>query len=105
MEIETEKRKIEFWDEGDDVARALINHKTTEMMKGPVEISVKIAYTTRKNKRGGFRGQRMIEFASNLEYWLPRAGFIDSRSQIVSLTIEKTVSDTPGIAFFMQEVE
>ena len=105
MEIEKEKRKIEFWYDGDDVVMALINNQTTEMMTEPVEISIKIAYTTRKNKRGGFRGQRMTEFASILEHWLPSLRFIDSRSQIVSLTIEKTVSDTPGIAFFMQEVE
>ena len=103
--MEDKKRKIEFWHEGDDVARALINHKTTEMMTEPVEVSVKIAYTTRKNKKGGFRGQRMTIFASILEHWLPSLRFIDSRSQIVSLTIEKTVSETPGIAFFMQEVE
>ena len=105
METEKEKRKIEFWYEGDVVERALVNNKPNEMMEGPVEVSLKIAYTTRKNKKGGFRGQRMTEFASILEHYLPLLRFIDSRSQIVSLTIEKTVSDTPGIAFFMQEAE
>jgi hypothetical protein len=105
MEIETEKRKIEFWAEGTDVAGVLLNNRTDEMMAAPVEVSLKIAYTTRKNKKGGFRGQRMTEFASILEYYLPLLRFIDSRSQIVSLTIEKTVSDIPGISFFMQEVE
>ena len=103
--METEKNKIEFWYEGNDVVKALMNNKTNEMMTKLVEISIKIAYTTRKNKKGGFRGQRMTEFASILEHWLPSLRFIDSRSQIVSLTIEKTVSDIPGISFFMQEVE
>ena len=52
--METEKNKIEFWYEGNDVVMALMNNKTNEMMTKLVEISIKIAYTTRENKKGGF---------------------------------------------------
>lgn len=100
-----EKSKIEFWAEGTDIACALLYNRTDELIKNNVEVYVKIAYPPRKYKEGGIGSQRMTDLTRLLEYHLPLLGFIESRSQIVSLTIEKAVSKTPGIIFFMQEVE
>jgi len=101
MKIEKEKRKIEFWDEHIDFLTALTGRHAGKPISGKVEVSVKI--TMDKSIALQTRSKSMWAFL--LEDALTQKGIIKKANQIQTLTIDTTPGQTPGIAFFMQEVE
>jgi len=101
MEIENKKRKIEFWDEHIDLFTALTGRHAGKPISGKVEASVKI--TMDSSIALQTRSKSMWTFL--LEDALIQKGIIKKANQIQTLTIDTTPGDTPGISFFMQEVE
>ena len=101
MEIEKEKRKIEFWSSSDDILQAMHNNrKGIKPLTGAVEVSVKIC-----DKDGIYKGLAMSDIVSRIEDSLQFFGYIRSFIYIRTITVDIISGKTKSIAFFMQEVE
>ena len=100
--MEHEKRKIEFWENGTkDFWEVMASHwNNGKTIKKPVEISVKIVCG-----KSDMKDASVILDVITIDEMLKYLKIIRNSSQIKRLTIEKTIGTTPGVAFFMQEVE
>ena len=101
MEIEKEKRKIEFWSSSDDIWEAVHDNCTNQKpLQAPVEVSVKIA-----DKNGVYKDLSMSYIVDQIEEALRMYGFIRNTYDIQTITVDIISGKTKSIAFFMQEVE
>jgi len=103
MEIEKEKRKIEFWSDQIKIwlTVALASTKNKKPLEGPIEVSVKIT-----NKTGSYEKRSMSDIVQEIEQSLKDYGFIHKTSDIRNISIKIiSYSKTKCIYFFMQEVE
>lgn len=103
MEIETEKRKIEFWDKSNDTWTALKAHKPEKPFKKYVTVSVSITYLP--SDRNNRFCMNIAKEADAIAYYLKDLGYIVHPLRIEDIQVRKSVGDIPGISFFMQEVE
>ena len=103
MEIEKEKRKIEFWDGSQDIWNALNKHKPKKPFTKYVNVSVTITYLpSDSNKRFCMNIAKEADVIAN---YLKDLGYIVHPLRIEDIQVRKPIGDTPGIAFFMQEVD
>ncbi len=103
MEIEKEKRKIEFWDGSQDIWNALNKHKPKKPFTKYVNVSVIITYLpSESNKRFCMN---IIKAADEIATYMQELGYIKHQLRVEDVQVRKPIGDTPGIAFFMQEVE
>ena len=101
MEIEKEKRKIEFWSSSDDIWEAVHDNRTNQKpLTGAVELSVKIA-----DKNGVYKDLSMSYIVDQIEEALRMYGFIRNTYDIRTITVDIISGKTKSIAFIMQEVE
>ena len=103
MEIEKEKRKIEFW--GNDIkiwlTVACASMKNKKPLQGPIEVSVKIT-----NKTGSYQKRSTSSIVQEIEQSLKDYGFINKTSYIRKISIEiVSYSKTKCIKFSLQEVD
>ena len=101
MEIEKEKRKIEFWSSSDDIWEAVHDNRTNQKpLQAPVEVAVKIA-----DKWGVYKDLSMSYIVDQIEEALRMYGFIRNSYDIRAIAVVVTSSTTQGIIFSMQEVD
>lgn len=101
MEIEKEKRKIEFWNSSDDIWEAAHDNCTNQKpLQAPVEVAVKIA-----DKYGVYKDLSMSSIVDQIEEALRMYGFIRNPYDIRTISVDIISGKTKSIAFFMQEVE
>ena len=106
MEIEKEKRKIEFWADPDTMIGDIDKHAPKEPFAQNVEVSVLLTYNSDNEcSLPETQGHAIHAMAVAFSYMLEYKGYIKAVKQITKMEIEKRKSRTPGIAFFMQEVE
>ena len=108
MENEKEKRKIEFWVRWDTNLRAALK-KNKPPIPFDNKVSVSVTFVTwadieisratdREDNDLGLLATRILAMLESYKY-------VEKIGKIVSLSIEKRECRTPGISFFMQEVE
>ena len=101
MEIEKEKRKIEFWSSSDDIWEAVHDNRTNQKpLTGAVEVSVKIA-----DKNGVYKDLSMSYIVDQIEEALRMYGFIRNTYDIRTITVDIISGKTKIISFSMQEAE
>ena len=101
MEIEKEKRKIEFWNSSDDIWEAVQDNCTNQKpLQAPVEVSVKIA-----DKNGVYKDLSMSYIVDQIEEALRMYGFIRNTYDIRTITVDIISGKTQSISFSVQEVE
>ena len=106
MEIEKEKRKIEFWSRGYCFKKSLLEHKPEKPFTKPVEVIFAITYRGDCDEsRPSKVGLPIKILTKTISEALHETCFILNEKQITRIEIDKRESRTPGIAFFMQEVE
>lgn len=106
MEIEKEKRKIEFWDKEGRMNEAFYKHRPEKPFTKNVEVIVTFTnYADCEESKPSTLGFSIPALAAVLFDLMDIYGYIRSKRQIVHVDIDKRESRTPGIAFFMQEVE
>ena len=109
MEIEKEKRKIEFWeneDNYDDLQEFFEKHKPKKPLTKMVEIVVTFIFyadcVVSRPAKGSLSLHTLLTYMCDL---LVHEKFIKNEYQITSIAFETREGQTPGIAFIMQEVE
>ena len=109
MEIEKEKRKIEFWeneDNYDNLQEFFEKHKPEKPLTKMVEIVVTFIFyadcVVSRPSKGSLTLHTLLTYMCDL---LVHERFIKNEYQITSISFEKREGQTPGISFFMQEVE
>ena len=109
MKIEKEKRKIEFWENGnnyDNLQEFFEKHKTEKPLTKMVEIGVTFIFyadcVVSRPSKESLTLHTLLTYMCDL---LVHEKFIKNEYQITSISFETRESTTPGIAFFMQEVE
>ena len=106
MEIEKEKRKIEFWDKEGRMNEAFYKHRPEKPFRKNVEVIVTFTnYADCEESRQSTQSLSIPVLAAVFSDLMDIYGYIRSKRQIVHVDIDKRESTTPGIAFFMQEVE
>lgn len=106
MENEKEKRKIEFWAGLNTLNENIVKHAPKEPFAQNVEVSVLLTYTSDNEcSLPSTQGYAIYALAVAFSSLLASEGYIKAEKQITKMEIEKRESRTPGIAFFMQEVE
>ena len=106
MEIEKEKRKIEFWSGEKYMILPFNEHKPDDPFAGPVEVSATITFLADcEPARPSTAWLPARDLASGIVDWLVYFKYVKHERQIVRLSIEKMEGRNPGVAFIMQEVE
>ena len=106
MNMENEKRKIEFWDKEGRMNEAFYKHRPEKPFRKNVEVIVTFTnYADCEESRQSTQSLPIPVLAAVLFSLMDIYGYVISNMQIVHVEIEKRECRTPGIAFFMQEVE
>jgi hypothetical protein len=104
--MEHEKRKIEFLAGLDTLNAKIATYAPIEPFAKNVKMSVIFTYGGGGDKPSpSTQGYAIYALAGVVSSLLVSEGYIKDEKQITKMAIEKRESSTPGISFFMQEVE
>ena len=106
MEIEKEKRKIEFWTESMTINEAIARYSPKKPFTKMVKVSVRCTYQAQRiTSKPSTQGMKVYAIADWISSLLLEYGYIKAERQITKMEIEKLESERPGFVFSMQEVE
>ncbi len=104
--METEKNKIEFWDKQGQMNEAFQKHIPEKPFRKNVEVIATFTnYADCEESRPTTHGFSIPVLSGVISNLMADTGYILDEKQITRIEIEKRESRTPGISFFMQEVE
>ena len=104
--MEQKKRKIEFWTGSMPINEAIARYSPKKPFTKMVKVSVRCTYQAQRiTSKPSTRGLSIYALAVLFSSMLVSKGYIKAEKQITRIEIEKREGSTPGIAFFMQEVE
>ena len=106
MEIEKEKRKIEFWSDFRRIDCMLDDHKPKKPFEKAVEVIVILNRGGKSEVSVPGRSFMPIsELAGIFDEYLVKFKYVTTWRLISHISISLRESTHPGISFFMQEVE
>ena len=101
-----EKRKIEFWEPWGKIDKAFQDHRPEKPFRKNVEVIATFTnYAACEESRSSVQGFLIPVMSGVISNLLADMGYILDEKQITGIEIEKREGQTPGIDFFMQEVE
>ncbi len=100
---EKDKKVLEFWDGGQNIAPALFEHAPKKPFKKEVNVTVAITY--KKSQKGEYKKAWINMKAQTTGYFMALHGYIKREQQINEIRVSRRYGDIPGIAFCMTEAE